>query len=224
LVDWHFVGRSVDILHSVWTLAFIFEIPYTRCTTWVWYCQLLGKNSAAEKKNRPLLNLTFWRHLGWWKFCYFRLRAWEKYILGNSAPLRPFLYKIGLNSAAVLSGRSTFYSALFWVILCGRTIGLLATHCIEFIIPALNGHNHSGFTSNRINFDTDFFSPTLNRSVLTVLFGPLRFRSACHFPIQVLENEEQFNQRPPNGPVLLPQCSTVCVCSWHQTSPQNGHL
>jgi hypothetical protein len=37
----------------------------------------------------------------------------------------PFLYKIGKNSAAALSGHSTFYSAL--VELCGKTIGQLAT-------------------------------------------------------------------------------------------------
>jgi hypothetical protein len=45
-------------------------------------------------------------------------------ILLNSAPFRPSLFKIGQNSTAELSDRSTFYSALFD--LCGRTIGQLA--------------------------------------------------------------------------------------------------
>jgi hypothetical protein len=39
--------------------------------------------------------------------------------------IRPFLFEIGRNSAAELSGRSTFYSAIFDS--CGRTIGQLAT-------------------------------------------------------------------------------------------------
>jgi hypothetical protein len=46
----------------------------------------------------------------------------EKLIFMNFGPL---LYKIGQNSAAALSGCSSFYSALFE--LCGRKIGQLAT-------------------------------------------------------------------------------------------------
>jgi hypothetical protein len=44
----------------------------------VQYCQLLAKLSGKSdgkirllrKKFGSLLNLNFWRHLGWWKFCY----------------------------------------------------------------------------------------------------------------------------------------------------------
>ncbi len=63
----------------------------------------------------------------WENFLYFpRSRLYKRRKLNfflSSAPFRPFLFKIGQNSAAGLSVRSTFYLALFD--LCGRTIGQL---------------------------------------------------------------------------------------------------
>ena len=191
----------------------------------------LGEKFGRWEKNRPLLNLTFWRHLGWWKFCYFRLRAWEKYILGNSAPLRPFLYKIGLNSAAVLFGRSTFYSALFWVILYGRTIGQLATATLHWVHYSCTHWPQPQVVSLPTESTLiQIFSPQLSTEVFSLFFlVPYAFVQLVivQFRFWRMKNssslaEGSLNQRPPNGPVLLPPCSTVC--SWHPTSPQNGHL
>jgi hypothetical protein len=41
--------------------------------------QSSGKIRPLRKKSGPQLNLTFWRHLGRWKFCYLCLYAWKKY-------------------------------------------------------------------------------------------------------------------------------------------------
>ncbi len=112
-------------------------------------CQLLAKlSSQSGGKIRPLrkksgpTKFDFLKHLGWWKFCYLCLRAWEKYnislictklerirgeklIFKNLGPFSSFCTKLAKNSAAALSGRSTFYSTLFES--CGWTIGQLAT-------------------------------------------------------------------------------------------------
>ncbi len=84
------------------------------------------KFRSLRKYSGHLLNLTLWRYLGRWKFCYLCLRAWEKcdiyliytklerirgekQIFKKFAHFRPFLCKIGQNLTAALSYRSTFF-------------------------------------------------------------------------------------------------------------------
>jgi hypothetical protein len=88
------------------------------------------KNSAAEKKIRLPTKFEFLKAFGLMKILlsvsrclgkvsyFFDLhRISEDKRNTNFYEVRPLLYKIGQNSAAALSGHSTFYSALFE--LCG---------------------------------------------------------------------------------------------------------
>ncbi len=89
------------------------------------------------KKFGPPVNFTFWRNLGSRKTIFLLVCGkisctsleLESIRGGNpfgkvQPPFWPFLFKIGQNLAADLSGHSTFYSLFY---LCGRALGQLAT-------------------------------------------------------------------------------------------------
>jgi hypothetical protein len=97
------------------------------------YCQLFAelfdqsrrKIRLLRKKIRSLSNFPFLKEFGLKKNTIFVCASGKITIFLGHFPFRPFLFKIGQNSAAELSVRSTFYSVLFY--LCGRTIGQLAS-------------------------------------------------------------------------------------------------
>ena len=93
--------------------------------------QSSGKIRPLRKKSGPQLNLTFWRHLGRWKFCYLCLYAWKKYnislicctelerisgknkVLRSSATFRPSLYKIGQSATLLTMTNKTWHQ--YWI-------------------------------------------------------------------------------------------------------------
>jgi hypothetical protein len=104
------------------------------------------KNSAAEEKNSapsnfPLLK-EFWLKINTifvcvsgkiivWDFSIIREDKRKETILLKFGPFSALFDKSGKNSAAELSGRSTFYSFIFD--LCGLTIGPMATLRIQTV-------------------------------------------------------------------------------------------
>ncbi len=80
------------------------------------------KNLAAEKKSGPLLNLVFWRHFGWWKFCYLCLCVLEKsniiFICPELERLRgekQIFKKMGPFSALSSQNRPNFGCSFVWL-------------------------------------------------------------------------------------------------------------
>ncbi len=144
----HFPARMVAKNFGRWAkkLCPVVKIPFCQNKTKFWShtCKEISKNSRYSMlsygKNKGNKKTKFWSHT--------RTEICENSrfsLFKNSAPFRPFLGNSGQNSAADLSCRSYFYSALFEF--CGRRIGQLGTlarvsRCTEIFRPRAQSFHH----------------------------------------------------------------------------------